>query len=142
MREEVRQLACGVPREKLWDFLADYDNVVRLGAPDASAHLATGSAQTGDSVYEAELSWYGSVSHFTAHLASASRPTTLTWDTTTGMGRSWLRFDLEPAQSSTVVSVTLHHDGSESARVLEALAWGILQTTLERTLIGLSELQL
>jgi len=74
-------------------------------------------------------------------MVDASRPETVTWDSETGMGRSWLRLDLESVSSEiTLVTVTLRFEGSPWAHMLEALAWGFLSTAFDRTLVELSQL--
>ncbi len=141
MQQLIRSCEVRVPREPLWDFLSDYNNVVAMGSPDASARLARGDSQRCDCAYEAEITWQGSTSHFTAYMIDATRPETLTWDAETGMGRSWLRLDLESVSSEvTLVTVTLRFEGSPWAQMLEALAWGFLSETFDRTLVELSQL--
>ena len=141
MRQRIDSCECRVPREALWDFLSDYNNVVAMGSPGASARLVKGDSQLCDCVYEAEITWQGSTSRFTACVVDAIRPETLTWDAETGTGRSWLRFDLEPVNSQiTFVTVSLRFEGSPWAQMLEALAWGFLSTALDRTLVELSQM--
>ena len=99
MRQETRSCECPIPQEALWDFLSDYNNVVAMGSPNASARLVDGSPQKCDCVYEAEITWQGVHKLFTACMNDAIRPDTLTWEAETGMGTSWLRFDLDRAHT-------------------------------------------
>ena len=141
MLQDTRSCTCHMPREQLWEFLADYNNVVALGHAEASARLVDGIPQCCDCAYEAQVTWRGSTSHFTACLVDSRRPRTLSWDAETGLGRSRLRFDLEPLDSDrTYVTVTLTHEQSRWAHLLQALAWGFLRKTLDRTHAQLSQL--
>ncbi len=129
------------PTEALWDFLSDYSNVVAMGAPVASARLVGGDPSRCDSVYEADITWQGSTTRFTARMLDGRPPQTLSWDALTSTGRSCLRFDLEPIGSeATLVNVTLSYEARPRAHTLEALTWGFLCGTLERTLHELSQL--
>jgi len=132
---------CRIPQAALWDSLSDYNNVAKMGAASASARLVEGNPKHYDCVYEAEIIWQGSASNFTARMIDANPPGTLTWDAVTGVGRSRLRFDLEPIDpATTFVTVTLSYEASSRAHTLETLTWGFLSGTLQRTLAELSQL--
>jgi hypothetical protein len=141
MRQETLSCVCRVPQDELWDLLADYANVADLGSPGSSARLSTGRFGESGCTYTATVSWRGSSSTFTARLLEAVRPSDLYWEAQTAMGLSSMRIELKPLDSaSTTVTVTSAYQTSESGRMFEAMTWGLLRTTLENTVQGLSRL--
>lgn len=142
MQHETRSCVCKLPQDELWGLLTDYANVIVLGSPGSSAVLSAGNPRQTGCTYAAKVPWKGSVSTFEACLVNASRPSTITWRAQTGLGISSIHFDLKPIDAlSTTVSITSVHDASSAGRVLEAMAWGLLQTSLENTVVGLSRLR-
>lgn len=140
MREATQSCTAAATAEDLWDYLADYDHVIRLGAKTASARLESGSVETGDARYRVSVFWEGLQTKYAACLADAVRPDTLTWKTRSGQGTSWIRFDLEPSgESATHVTVTLHHEPNASSAALEPFLWGQLNPMLKRTMRKLCE---
>lgn len=140
MREAAETCTVATAAGNLWDFLADYDNVIHLGTKTASARLESGSAKTGDARYRVSVFWEGLQTRYAACLIDAQRPVRLTWRTRSGQGLSWIRFDLEPVDvSSTRVTVTLHHEPNRSSAALEPFLWGQLRPMLKRTLRKLGE---
>lgn len=142
MREESLSTTVHLPAQDLWDYLADYDNVVRLGWDDASAQLIESPNST-ERLYKAQTTWEGLKSTYTAVMDHSERPRTLTWSTKRGGTDSWVRFDLEPLDTSvTQVTVTLNLQHGSALRMLEPFAWGLLRPALVRTLSSLEHLEL
>lgn len=140
MREDTLSIRADIPAEALWDFLADYDNVVRLGWSHSSAEPL--EDPDGCRVrYRARTSWEGLQNQYTACLMSAERPQTLTWSTNTSGSRSWLRFDLQPlGQTRTHVTATLHLKHGAALALLEPFAWGLMRSALVKTMTALESL--
>ena len=131
---ESHRQHCGIPSRTTTTWR-------RWGPQALLPGLSKGTAEHCDCVYEAEIIWQGSTSHFTARMIDANPPETLTWEAVTGVGRSRLRFDLEPIDpATTFVTVTLSYEASSRAHTLETLTWGFLSGTLQRTLAELSQL--
>lgn len=141
MREETRAALVLLPAGALWDYLADYDRVVRLGWADASARRIRPTRRC-PTRYRATTTWEGIRKDYTACLGQATRPETLTWSTRDGAARSWVRFDLARVDAaSTRVSVTLHFEVVWSIRTHEALAWDLLKPAFVATIAGLESMR-
>lgn len=134
MREESLSTVSRLPADELWDYLADYDRVVRLGWKDASAERLGDGSPTCEVRYKAHTTWEGIRNTYTACLEAAERARTLTWSTRSGGSKSWVRFDLRPVDSaSTEVTVTLHLKQGPAFRALEPFAWGLLRPAFVKT---------
>lgn len=140
MHEESKSVVVALPAEALWDYLSDYDNVVRLGWEEASARRIRASL-TCKVRYRVMTVWQGVRNIYTACLEQPNRPRTLTWSTREGLAKSWVRFDLEPLDAtSTRVEATLHFEMG-AARSAEPLAWELLRPSFVMTLSRLEELR-
>lgn len=134
MRQESQSTVTRVSADVLWDYLADYDRVVRLGWPEASARRLEPS-RTCAVRYKVVSVWEGVRSTYVACLESPERPRTLIWTTKNAGARSSLRFDLQPLDAaSTHVTITLSVRYGAALRALEPFAWGLLRPAFLRTL--------
>lgn len=140
MREESLTAISQLPAEVLWDYLADYRNVLRLGWEEEAATRLEDSPG-GTVRFRARALWEGVPSTYTALLEPADRPCTLTWLTRSGGSKTWVRFDLRPLdEASTEVRVTLHLEHGTAVRPFEPLAWALLKPRLQRTVMSLERL--
>lgn len=140
MHEETRSVVVAVPAEALWDYLSDYDRVVRLGWEEASARPIRASFRC-RTRYAVTTRWEGILRKYVACLQDAEPPRTLTWSTRDGLSKSWVRFDLRPSgPAHTEVDVTLHFNAGFVARGFEEVSWELLLPALTKTLSGLRRL--
>lgn len=140
MREESRSVTVNLPVEVVWDYLSDYDRVVRLGWKDAGAKPLDDSRRC-QARYKAHTTWEGLRNTYTACLETAKRPETLTWSTERSGSRSWVRFDLVAQDAKTTrLTATLHHNQGRAFRALEPFAWGLLRPAFLQTLSRLEHL--
>lgn len=140
MREETRSAVVRLPVETVWDCLADYDLVVRLGWDDVSTRRLRPSFRC-RARYRVSVLWEGIRHDYLACLERAERPTSLTWSTHSGGAKNWVTFALTPIdESSTRVDVTLHFKAVMSFGSLESTAWELLQPAFIKTMRGLERL--
>jgi hypothetical protein len=140
VREETRSTEVQLSASEVWDYLADYDRVVRLGWEEGNARPLRATRRCA-ARYDVEVVWEGIRSTYKACLENADRPRTLTWSTRDGASKSWVRFDLEPLGAEcTSVAVTLHYQPTIATRALEAFAWDTLQPALLQTVLRLQTL--
>lgn len=139
MREQSESVLVRLPAGDIWDFLADYDNVLRLGWEEGYATRMRPSRRCTER-YRAMAVWQGLKTHYIACLEAAERPRLLVWSTREGLAKSWARFVLEPlAEDSTRVEVTLHFEMA-AVRSAEPLAWDLLLPSFDRTISHLEHL--
>lgn len=140
MYEETKTALVRLPAEAVWDYLADYDRVVRLGWEVASAQRLRNTVRC-YARYKATVDWEGIPTTYIACLEERNRPRSLTWSTREGMSKSWVRFDLEQQDSTTTqVAVTLHFETAMLVRMTEHVAWDLLRPSLLRTMSRLEHM--
>lgn len=140
MFEETKATLVRLPAEVLWDYLSDYDHVVRLGWETASAEPLRRTVRC-YARFKVTVDWEGIDTTYTACLEESDRPRLLTWSTREAMATSWVRFVLEPQDSaSTLVNVTLHFETAMLVSATEPAAWDLLRPSLLRTLVSLERL--
>lgn len=140
MREETQSVTVALSAEALWDYLSDYDRVVRLGWAEASASPIRRSLRC-RTRYAVTTRWEGILRKYVACLQDAVPPKTLTWSTRDGLSKNWVRFDLRPSDPShTDVDVTLHFAAGLSVGGFEDVSWELLRPALLLTLSNLQRL--
>jgi carbon monoxide dehydrogenase subunit G len=140
VREETKVSVVHLPAEDVWDYLSDYNRVVRLGWDDASAERIKPTLDR-KVRYRVKLTWVGfKVSHV-VWLQEAERPTRVTWATREGGSSSWVRFDLRALdEATTEVRVTLHLEAKPFAIPSETMAWELLRPSFIRTVSRVEQL--
>lgn len=140
MREETLSAVVGLPVDAVWDYLADYDHVVRLGWDEVHTRPMRPSLRC-RARYRVSVMWQGIRNDYVACLEQAERPRTLTWSTRDAGAKNWVRFDLTPVQGAqTRVDVTLHFKAAMTFGSLETTAWELLRPALVRTAWALEHL--
>jgi hypothetical protein len=139
MRQQTRHCTVALPREVLWDYLADYSNVLRL-ATNRDGALRKGNVGEVGVTYRADVEWEGLVSRFDTRLVHAERPGALTWRALADAG-SQLDLQLDPVDPrTTTVRVTCALALRPAVRPLEPFAWGLMMPLLDRFMRKLHEL--
>jgi hypothetical protein len=140
MREETATSFVQLPADEIWEYLADYDNVVRLGWEEASAEPIRPTRRCSVR-YKVSALWEGIPQRYVACLERAEQPRLIVWSTRAAAVCNWVRFELEPLQpSATRVSITLHFESRLGERAFEHVAWELLTPALARTAAGLERL--
>lgn len=143
MRQATNTIVVHVPAAILWDYLADYESMIRLASSTATAHLKSGTTGSAGATYEGSLEWEGIKSTWIVHLQQAARPDSLTWESCSHGGECWLRFDLTPIdEGDTSVSVTLAWGANKPNAPLEPFAWGLLTPLFKSAVSRLRRLSL
>lgn len=140
MRQVANIVVVRVPQEALWDYLANYENLIRIAASTARAKLKSGAPGMDGATYEGALEWEGITSSWVAHLKEPVPPDSLMWESCSHGGECWVRFDLTPIdEANTSLSVTLAYGASKPNAPLEPFAWGLITPLLGRLMRKLRE---
>lgn len=134
MRSMTDSCWVGAPPDRVWAYLADYDQLLCLASSTAVSAHVQGEQRRAGAEYDASLSWEGMKSMFRARLAAADPPTTLTWVSGSHGGECSVQFDLDPEPPGTRVTATLKYGSCPASVPLEPFAWGMLVPLFRRTL--------
>lgn len=143
MRREMHSCVVDASPEALWDYLSDYDRVIRLGDPADFAEREVSPKHPERVKYRACLQWEGIVATYHVYLRRAQRPHFLEWKGISFAGRTKLLFELAPAEDHmTELHVVFEHSTVESSAPLEPFAWAIIAPKMRRTAEQLCQLRL
>jgi hypothetical protein len=143
MRRETHFCVVDASPEALWDYLADYDRVIRLGDPADFAEREWLPSHPERVKYKASLQWEGIAATYHVYLRRAQRPELLEWKALSFAGHTRLIFELlGRADRMTELRLTFEHSTVESSAPLEPFAWAIMEPKVRRTAEQLCRLRL
>ncbi|MGV8083662.1 MAG: SRPBCC family protein [Coriobacteriia bacterium] len=127
MRRETHSCVVDASPEALWDYLLDYDRVIRLGDSADFAEREISPKHPERIKYKACLHWEDIPAIFHAYLRCADRPRLLEWKTISFAGRTRTLFEFSPFNDDkTEVKLTFELSTPESSAPLEPFAWAII----------------
>lgn len=134
MRRETHSCVVDASPEALWDYLLDYDRVIRLGDSADFAEREVSPKHPERIKYKACLHWENIPAIFHAYLRQAERPRLLEWKTVSFAGHTRILFELSPCVGDrTEVKLTFELSSIESSAPLEPFAWAIIIPKVRRT---------
>lgn len=143
MRTATRSCTTYCAQGFLWDYLADYDNVVRLSSPLGSSRLVSGERRTLHSVHAATLEWEGMASTYRAEMTEAARPERVAWAGKNAGIAMGIQFVLAPlAYDATRVTAELSLKMIAAMLPLEPFAWGMTVGLFEHLMQQVESLEL
>jgi hypothetical protein len=142
MREHTWTFVLPVQPLALWDFLAEYENDMRIASKHASASLEDGAPGEVGAVYTARIGWEGRLSTFRVGLIAAERGVGMTWRSCTGASTGEARYVFRPADSGTEMDLHLSLTLREAFEPLEPFGWVLLSRCADTFVENLQALQL
>lgn len=138
MRQAIHTCLVQLPAEQVWDFLSDFDNLMRLGLPNGTSRLIDGSRRAERSRYRLQNFFDGIRESCIAVLDEAEKPERLVWRAKVWGGTGAATFELVQLERDlTAVRLTLEHSVGSAEGPVEEIAWGVIHPNYERLMLKL-----
>lgn len=138
MYEHASRCRVSVEPSLLWLYLADYDNTMRLVAPDGSATLVDGEFGVVGACYRNSFQWEGLDSVSIMRLSAAECPSLLRWEWQPSHGTAIVEYRLSPdGDGGTEAEVHIALEFSPAIKSLEPFGWALFTRMHERGMRGL-----